>query len=389
MKGQDSVVCNVLLVLTRGIWGLIGSSTGRGWNRKLALGHRTDGAEFESERFSMQFLNPKCGHKVNQRLGENVACKETQNAIKELCDAFTMLAQRRGPCLPQDVLLAFGAADRTRKQIEIEEIDEETTDPSQKLRLFQRKLALFHRLYSHVVCDVVVAIREQMQRELMGAKGFVAGLVKTDKSSKFYTKDPDTDEVKEQFISSASYSSLANAVVAKVMGRDLVAAHKGELKDGSLHDFLPPWARILSDYHANELNEFLGIAGKPLWGEHYNYVKNLHPIVDSNGNKVLDENGEQIVKVDGKSLFPKPGTCINVIHECGHGAASSLGSSKPGEQNFSTPACFSKTKPRANWRTLLDFTTRNFWKGQDEFLERIAESKQLYKAAEALGRLNA
>ena len=99
------------------------------------------------------------------------------------------------------------------------------------------------------------------------------------------------------------------------------------------------------------------------------------------------------MKVDGKSLFPKPGTCINVIQECGQRAASSLGSSKPGEQNFSTPACFSKTKPRANWRTFLDFTRRNFWKGQDEFLERIAESKahskQLYKAAEALGRLNA
>ena len=133
------------------------------------------------------------------------------------------------------------------------------------------------------------------------------------------------------------------------MGRDLVAAHKEELKGGSLHYFLPPWARILSDYHADDLNEFLGIAAKSRWGEHYyNNVKNLHPIVDSNGNKVLDENGEQIVKVDGKSLFPKPGTCINVIRECGYGAASSLGSRKPGEQNFSTPACFIARQQKAS-----------------------------------------
>ena len=76
-----------------------------------------------------------------------------------------------------------------------------------------------------------------------------------------------------------------------------------------------------------------------------------------------------------------------MIRECGQRAASSLGSSKPGEQNFSTPACFSKTKRGVNWRTFLDFTRRNFWLGQDEFLERIAESNRLYKAAEALGQL--
>ena len=118
------------------------------------------------------------------------------------------------------MLLAFRAADRNRKEIEF---DEENMTKWQKLSLFQH-------LYFYVVCDGVQAIREQMQRELMGAKGFVASLVKTDKSSKFYTKDPDTDEGKEQFILSASYSSLANAVVAKVMGRDLVAAHNEELK---------------------------------------------------------------------------------------------------------------------------------------------------------------
>ena len=51
---------------------------------------------------------------MNKRLGEKVACKETQNAIKELCEAFTVLAKRKAPCLPQDVLLAFRAADRKR-----------------------------------------------------------------------------------------------------------------------------------------------------------------------------------------------------------------------------------------------------------------------------------
>ena len=141
-----------------------------------------------------------------------------------------------------------------------------------------QKLCLFQRLYFYVGCDVVDAIREQMQRKLMGAKGFVAGLVKTDKSSKFYTKDPDTDEVKEQFISSASYSSLANAVVAKVMGRDLVAAHKEELKGETiLHHFLSPWAHILSDYYATDLDEFLGIAEKPRWGIITTMSKNRHP----------------------------------------------------------------------------------------------------------------
>ena len=100
------------------------------------------------------------------------------------------------------------------------------------------KTSLFQRLYFYVVSDVVQSIREQMQRELMGAKGFVAGLVKTDKSSKFYTEDPVTGEVEEQFILSASYSSLANAVVAKVMGRVLIASHRGQLNDESLMHFI-------------------------------------------------------------------------------------------------------------------------------------------------------
>ena len=198
-----------------------------------------------------------------------MAIKETRSAIKELCEAFTMLAKRKGPCLLQDVLLAFRAADHNRKEIEF---DEENMTWSQKTSLFQH-------LYFYVVSDVVQSIREQMQRELMGAKGFVAGLVKTGKSSKFshakgfvaglvktgksskfYTEDPVTGEVKEQFISSASYSSLANAIDAKVMGRDLVAAHTEELKgENTLHHFLPPWAHILTDNHAPDLDEFLGI----------------------------------------------------------------------------------------------------------------------------------
>ena len=308
-----------------------------------------------------------------------MACNETKNAIKELCEAFMMLAKRRGPCLPQDMLTAFREANRDRNEIEFDE---------EKMTKWQ-KLSLFQRLYFYVICDVVDAIRQQMQRELMGAKGFVAGMVKIDKSSEFYTKDQVTGEAKEQFILSASYSSLANAVVAKVMGRDLVDAHKEELKGESLSHFLPPWAQILSDYGVDALDEFLGIGNESRWGEHYNDVKNLPPIVDSIGDVVLDEDENPTVKVDGKSLFPLPGTCIALIRECGHWAASSLGSSKPGEQNFSTPAGFIKTKRGVNWRTMLDFTRRNFWKGQDEFLERIAESNQLYKAAEALGRLKA
>ena len=173
------------------------------------------------------------------------------------------------------------------------------------------------------------------------------------------------------------------------MGRDLVAAHKEELKGESLHHFLPPWAHILSDYNANNLDEFFGISVKSRWGEHCNVVKNPPPLVDSVGNMVLDEDGNQTVQVDRKSLFPILGTCIDQISKCSQRKVSSCSSSKPGEHNFSTPASFITTKRRVNWRTMLDFTRRNFWKGQDEFLERIEESNQLCKAAEALGRLKA
>ena len=118
-------------------------------------------------------------------------------------------------------------------------------------------------------------------------------------------------------------------------------------------------------------------------------MSKLCPDVDSKGNAILDEDENPTVEVDEKSLFPKPGTCIDLIRECGRWAASSLSSSKPGKQSFSTHACFTKTKRAVNWCTMLDFTKRNICKGQDEFLKRIAESNQLYKAAEALGQLKA
>ena len=156
-----------------------------------------------------------------------------------------------------------------------------------------QKISLFQRLYFLVIC-VVEAIRGQMQRELMGAKGFVAGLVKTDRSSTFYTKDKD-GVVTEQFILSASGSSLANAVVAKVMGRDLFAAHEEQLTEGTnFFDFLPPWARIWLDDEDDSLDDFLGIGVK--WQghknlQHYNSLVTLDEVVDSEGNPIWMRKG--------------------------------------------------------------------------------------------------
>ena len=77
-----------------------------------------------------------------------------------------------------------------------------------------------------------------------------------------------------------------------------------------------------------------------------------------------------------------------MINDCGNQAAASSGSSKSGEQNFSSSAAITKAKPGVDWGTMLDLMRRIFRLNQPDFIKKIAKSNYRYKAAEALRRLN-
>ena len=105
-----------------------------------------------------------------------------------------VVAERDGPCLQEDVLMTFRAADGAADQCGGIRLNDK-----KDLVAKTKKLSLFQCLYFLVV----EAIREHMQHEFMGVRGSVGGLVDTEKSCPFNTKAPD-GELSKQFILSAN-----------------------------------------------------------------------------------------------------------------------------------------------------------------------------------------
>jgi hypothetical protein len=108
MVGMGSIPRRMLRVLRRVIF------VGGTWSRKLALGHRTNGAEYSLSKWSIRFLNPLCGERVRLMLGDGwddpmhaSILEGMVNAPSELIGNFRMLALKKDPLMPQEAELVF------------------------------------------------------------------------------------------------------------------------------------------------------------------------------------------------------------------------------------------------------------------------------------------
>ena len=129
-----------------------------------------------------------------------------------------------------------------------------------------------------------------MQRELMGIRGIVGGLVETEQSSLFFKQALD-GELSKTFTLSATCKSVANAVACKCMVRDFMckySEHLDTLNNTRLSDFLPKVDRIFSEEEGNALDEFLRIRDKTQWGQHYNNPRTLGPTFDAEKTECQD-----------------------------------------------------------------------------------------------------
>ena len=247
LMGQNSIIRNLLRIFTREIWV---RTSQHGWNRKLALGHRTDGAEYTPatlpDSLSMRLLNPMCD--VNALLGD-AGTEETGSAVKELLKCFKGIAQSPGNVLPQDLLDALQKtypdmySSGGEHSIELlntrpahADVDAAEWSPPFAANMSQLQLMTF------LVCrSIVSSIRRNFDRELFGLKGWVGGLEKTSWSSHF-TLVRDEGTSRERILR-AHPNSLANAAILISLSRDLAAHHQQTLAGVELSSFLPDFGK--------------------------------------------------------------------------------------------------------------------------------------------------
>ena len=377
MMGLNGVVRNVLRVLSRDIWVKVHGSrprptklqngpvvnewiaNGAGWGRKMASPFRTNGSEFAGQS-SLRLLNPHCGSRVKRTL-DFAADEQTINATRDLAQALVTLAKREGPALPGDISKALGSACRHRRA--------QYADTS-NLKSFPVKMSQMQEFVHLVSLDVREAILTQMAREMYSLRGMIAGITETQKSSFFRYAG---QAASKQCILKASCMAMANAVAVKIGIRDIKASMKPQLKGKDISDFLPTWGKAVSEEGLKEMEEFFG-------GQNVNRASDL-PAIEGclPGDNV----------VDGQRIFPRPVQCWARLCEASWIARSVMGSSKPAESNFSTPAAMSRTKGRATFPTIVHYSRRNFWTHEKNLpiLARVQANEDIFWAASWIGRL--
>jgi hypothetical protein len=385
MMGLNSVVRNVLLVLSRDIWVAVRgarrgrpngpwTAKGRGRGPKLANPFRTDGAEFAGGP-SIRLLNPACGPKVAKTL--DFACDElAKHAIPEFVHSLRQFAMREGEVLPEDTLAAYNTAYSTRAA------ELAVSGSTEAIKMSQMQFLL--RI---VLDDVTAATRSQMLREFFGIKGILAGMTETERSSKFvYVRDPTRPGApKELFIVSASAFAMAHAAAFAIGARDLMHEMEPQLQGGDLTDFLPTYGAAMSNECRQQAEEFAGIRkwNDDLRVEHGRGldVRTL-PQIQGCG---IGEN-----QVDGQQVFDRPLQLFKRLHKAASIAQFACGSSKGVESSMSTPCAMAKTKPRLNYATLVHLMRRGFFLHADnkEFLERVGDNRAvMFWAASKVGQL--
>ena len=230
---------------------------------------------------SIRVMNPNCGCKVNQLLGD-FGNEHTEKAVANLLSDFCKISRLSGDVLSADVRMAFDAAFKS-KNPKLYSEDAETrkvTSNSSAVKMCQ--LQWWIRLIAE---DVVSTIRSYFKRQLYGLEGFVAGIGKqlTTKSVPCLN-GVDSMLAWDQTFTYAEPWALANAVILLVMGDELQETLEPQLKmpglakSRDLEDFFPPIVAVFSKGGRQELLDFLGL-DKERFGDRFDRLEDLSLVV--------------------------------------------------------------------------------------------------------------
>ena len=415
MGGMNGIPRRMLAVLRRGIFVGVGGK----WSRRLAHGHRTNGAEYKLSLDSMQYkgsvrlLNPKCSAVVSRMLGDDwdgpmlsAIKSDAVGAMDLLVTRMRSLAIKQDPVMPQDSERIFQELDSMAALLA-----DPKRDTSFALRMVQMQF-----LAMEVISDTARSLEYCCRQGLQGLRTFIAGMMRTkytDDLVRLLENTPDSPGPEGQLspamrrINYAHPMALADGVITLKMCEEITHELKEkisevarkrpdlreQLKDKDPADFLPAFvANTFSRKGQNAIRQWLGVSeeqkNKGEWGAHYNRVDSLD-LVDCHG-KVLPKR-KRVVQLktelpdldsfewiqalhrgfdpwwlrQNASIFrsywnqvaelPKPLQEFPAAYLPSRRASNMAPSSKSMEQHWATPALMFDTRSRLANHTLSHF----------------------------------
>jgi hypothetical protein len=308
MVGMGSIPRRMLRVLRRVLF------VGGTWSRKLAHGHRTNGAEYTRSKWSIRFLNPLCGDRVRRMLGDgwddSMHASILEGMVKapsELIAAFRMLALKKDPLMPQEAELVF-------KESHPDLFGDPNKDSSYCLRMTQMQL-----LAQQVIQDTAEQLEYCVRQNLQGVRAFIAGMMQTRWTFGSVSCKPDGEKLVHSAINYAHEMALADAAITLKLGDEMMheakkaiealARKSPEVRGKDPLAFFPAYVGDAFGVEGKkDTQRFLGISDEQRqngeWGDHYNHLNSLK-CVDSAG-KVLNRNVLNRVKVQVQKESPVP-----------------------------------------------------------------------------------
>jgi len=317
MGGAAGIPRRMLAALRRGFF------VGGKWSRRLAYGHRTNGAEYTLSKGSVCLLNPKCGDKVSMMLGDgwdgpilSAIRRDMVEAIPVLVDRMRSLARKQDPIMPQDAERVFQGLGSMAAVFA-----DPARDTSFALRMVQMQF-----LAMEVILDTATSLEYAVRHGLQGVRTFIAGMTRTSWThGEVCCTELTPEGLRCPAMSQINFAhpmALADGVITLKLCEEIMhelkeklsevrknssadQALQDRLEDKDPLDFLPAFvAGTFGPAGQEDIRRWLGVSKTigELWGDHYNRVDSL--VVDSNGSVLprIDPNVRPTVQPPRRRL---------------------------------------------------------------------------------------
>jgi hypothetical protein len=295
LGGAGGMLRRMVAVLRRGIF------VGGKWSRRLAYGHRTNGAEYELSKRCICLLNPKCSKKVSLVLGDgwdgpvlSAIRKDMVEAIPLLVTRMQSLALKKDPIMPQDAERIFKGFDSMAAMFA-----DPIRDESFALRMVQMQF-----LAMEVILDTATSLEYAGRHSLQAVRTYIAGMMRTlwtDAKVCCSELTPQGLVPAMRRINYAHPWALADGVITLKLCEEIMheisekisdiskknPALQDQLQSKDPLDFLPAFvADTFGEEGQEGIRQWLGVSRTTgEWGAHYNRVESL-VLVGSNGKSL-------------------------------------------------------------------------------------------------------
>jgi hypothetical protein len=372
---------------------------------KNALAHRTDNAEVQFAKGSMKLLNPNCGPDIRLVIGEDLI---PDGILEEMVDAIPTLLSR----MRRLAMTGRRVVPDTTRQIfafmfdHLYNDDGSLTwkrDGSKVVETFEIKMSQMQLHFRIMIEGAVVGIRNAFAREISSPHAFMAGAILEQWSK---------GTIDGKHILHPHPNALANIVVMRALGRDVMANFREQLRTTGLArggrtdlasknplDFLPQIAFAWSEKGTKSSIEFTGMANPAPF--EFNGPAPLEPAMlqglsvsalsatSSDHFQSVEQLGIPAVLSQDMELklFPMPIQKYEYIHRLVAANAAAISTSKGVETNWGRLGRYYDTRTNVSFATLCSqYTLPNAMSINLDF-QSIEEDDLRFKVALEIGKL--